>query len=713
MLRSLLALLLLAAILPTQAACPSSTPSAEFTDHGDGTITLTRSGLTWQRCALGQTWDGSTCTGTATTFTWSDALQAAAGNTFAGHDDWRLANFKELYSLAIPTCGLNPTLFPNGSAAVWSSTSSASNPLRAWANGFSGTTLGGLKTALYAARLVRGGRGFAAFDRQAQFTPAPFAFVSQSGVASGSTVTSAAVTLAGLSTATGIQVGNGSYAINGGSYETAPGVVNNGDVITLRHNAAASAGSSVTTTVTIGGLSGTFVSTTAVPTPAPGAATEPSPRSEVQLTSPAAVEVGGSLPLRIGNNAGGAILNFTTATAQTLTINGVDLSAEATVGSVLKVKQVTAEQTPLLVLALDQGQVRLSGKAAGQPLLAVGAALLRAASAGTVISASPGLVAVVSGTLSLSSNVFGDGEPARLQDGILYAGEVARLDAAGKLIGVRLGSRDGSAALAGDPWPSAANTGLTVTTVIPRLAGDIARLPGGLVQAIASALGGSGEQNAAGTLVLAGQPARHLLPQGEIGIDTRLADGSSNTADGQIRIVSHGVVVTLVPALRDLAQFASDLRQVLPGVMLTQRDGGVLVASFAGSDYVVRPAAEVEASNAVAGDQARFASGSDGVLRYRDGQGGQQALYPAFLDYPATLSLLESLESGVIATAKVDGSISVKIGADSFTLTPDPLLVSPDAKTFPHVMNGEKWWVGEDGRVYLNGNGGVQGVGVK
>jgi hypothetical protein len=706
MLRSLLVLLLLATILPTQAACPSSTPSAEFTDHGDGTITLTRSGLTWQRCALGQTWDGSTCTGTATTFTWSEALQAAAANTFAGHDDWRLASFKELYSLAIPNCGLNPSFFPNGSAAVWSSTSSASNPLRAWANGFSGTTLGGLKTALYAARLVRGGRGFAAFDRQAQFAPTPFAFVSQSGVATGSTVTSAAVTLAGLSTATGIQVGNGSYAINGGSYETAPGVVNNGDVITLRHSAAASAGSSVTTTVTIGGLSGAFVSTTAVPAPPPPT----QPINEVLLSSASTVDVGGSLPVRIGSSANGATLNFTSAGNQTLTLNGVDLAAQVTVGSVLTVKQISADGPPQLVLALGQGQLGLTAKAAGQPLLAFGDTVLQARSAGTVIGASPGQVAVGSGSLTLS------GAPAGLKDGVLYAGEVARFNASGKIVSVRLGSADGSGALPGDPLPLAAaigqSAGFSSDALVPRLDGPVARLPDGLEQGIATALGGSGKQNASGVLALAGQPARSFLPLGEIGIDNGLADGVSTTADGLTRTVSNGVVVTLAPALRDLGQFARDLAQAVPGATLTLRDGGVLLASLAGRDYVVRSAAE---SEAVSGDDhaTAFAGGSDGVLRYRDGLGGQQALYPAFLNYPATLVLLDSLASGSKSTTSADGSIAVQLGADRFILIPDLALTPLNAESVTHVLSGQKWWLGSDGRVYLNGSGGVQGVTVK
>lgn len=79
-----------------------------------------QTGLIWQRCSLGQTWDGTTCTGTASDFTWADALakSKAVGN------DYRLPNIKELSSLTEKACAepaINVKFFPNTpSSAYWS-----------------------------------------------------------------------------------------------------------------------------------------------------------------------------------------------------------------------------------------------------------------------------------------------------------------------------------------------------------------------------------------------------------------------------------------------------------------------------------------------------------------------------------------------------------------------------------------------------------------
>ncbi len=58
-----------------------------FVANGDGTVTDTASGLTWQQADSGRTFD------------WPGALQYAEALTLGGHDDWRLPDVKELQSI--------------------------------------------------------------------------------------------------------------------------------------------------------------------------------------------------------------------------------------------------------------------------------------------------------------------------------------------------------------------------------------------------------------------------------------------------------------------------------------------------------------------------------------------------------------------------------------------------------------------------------------
>ena len=67
-----------------------------YSDNGDGTVTDPTTGLTWMRCSMGQTWNGTNCVGAARTYTWSQATGLVGTVTFAGQSDWRLPNIREL-----------------------------------------------------------------------------------------------------------------------------------------------------------------------------------------------------------------------------------------------------------------------------------------------------------------------------------------------------------------------------------------------------------------------------------------------------------------------------------------------------------------------------------------------------------------------------------------------------------------------------------------
>lgn len=118
--QGLLALLLLLSFFAAPLAqAVVTTPTADFTDNGDGTVTHKTTGLTWKRCIEGNRvnrWDASMpeyCSGFDTYYTWAQA-SALAPAAFAGRADWRLPTHTELLSIVdmsgIPT--INQKIFP-------------------------------------------------------------------------------------------------------------------------------------------------------------------------------------------------------------------------------------------------------------------------------------------------------------------------------------------------------------------------------------------------------------------------------------------------------------------------------------------------------------------------------------------------------------------------------------------------------------------------
>lgn len=143
---------------------PPTNPDNVYEIHDDGsTVTDTRTGLMWKRCSEGQTWNGSICAGSDSTFAWADALNHVLTLTDAGYDDWRLPNRNELESL-VEDCtyypAINTDIFPNTpSSGFWSASPNANSSYFAWGVDFlfgesSLTSRGGYNRV----RAVRGGQ---------------------------------------------------------------------------------------------------------------------------------------------------------------------------------------------------------------------------------------------------------------------------------------------------------------------------------------------------------------------------------------------------------------------------------------------------------------------------------------------------------------------------------------------------------------------------
>jgi len=142
---------------------PPSNPDHAYVDHGDGTITDTRTGLMWKRCSEGQSWTGFTCNGYGSTHTWGEALQLTAAASDAGYNDWRLPNINELESL-VEYCAslpaINSDVFPNTpSSGFWSASPYAGYLDGAWGVDFYvGVSGYGSRGSNKWVRAVRGGQ---------------------------------------------------------------------------------------------------------------------------------------------------------------------------------------------------------------------------------------------------------------------------------------------------------------------------------------------------------------------------------------------------------------------------------------------------------------------------------------------------------------------------------------------------------------------------
>tara|TARA_B100001109_G_scaffold247767_1_gene237894 strand:+ start:32856 stop:33482 length:627 start_codon:yes stop_codon:yes gene_type:complete len=121
--------LMAAVAAPVKAACTASQnnlqntkPDSIYTDHEDGTVTDTQTGLMWTRCAVGVGYhtvdhicNTDDLVGKTEITSWNAAMsQVGSANNSAmyGYSDWRLPNIKELASLVDIACHTNAESSP-------------------------------------------------------------------------------------------------------------------------------------------------------------------------------------------------------------------------------------------------------------------------------------------------------------------------------------------------------------------------------------------------------------------------------------------------------------------------------------------------------------------------------------------------------------------------------------------------------------------------
>lgn len=841
-------LAVLAAGIEARAACTAAnpnanvaeaTPTATFTDNGDGTVTHSLTGLMWKQCAEGLS--GASCgTGSATTMTWAQALTAAKTATTAGHSDWRLPNKKELESI-VETCGYSPainqTLFPSTPTTnyFWSGSSYGSDTTRAWNIGFDyGAISPSGKANNNYVRLVRSGQSFSSFDSfpgyqsaalnagltvatltfnealvnnladlptlKAAVTfaadgttfnalaagdavalsgstltvtfasalsgttnkikiaanslkdavgnvlasavttaaldatdtiPNAFVFTAQSGAALSAATTSDTITVAGINSAAAITIAGGSYAINGGAYTTGAGTVNNGDTVTVQQTSSGSYSTLTSATLTVGGVSAAFnVTTQAAPAPVyydpPAPSVINAPRAvdtTLTGTTPVNAALGSTLTISAGAPVSGVAITLATpvagVAAEPVAIRiGGNALAVTPLGAnvVVTLKTMMLNGVPTPVLAVSSGTLTVSA-APGQPLLTVsnsGVVVTAGTNGGAVAFDGSGaaILSVTSGYVVLPANAFASVNGfAALQDGKLYAGEVATLDATGKVTSVRLGSLAGDGGAVGDALKTAGASGLINKAVVPNLKGKVARVSDQqeFADAIAASLGKDFTvqgQNGDGVLRLAFAGGTvNALPVGSIAVDTSRADGVT-FANGKAEVAKSGVVTTFSPAVSDFAGLAGQLVKQDKNATLAVLEDGMIHVILNGVTYALQPGWTVSQAG---GGQAGITVDGQGNILYQDGAGNRQTLYPVFADLPQLLAVFRQQDAEVSVTANGDGTYGAKLQGKSYTLAPDYSLPPT-----PADKAGKEWWQGDDGKIFIrNRDGSAQGFAVR
>jgi hypothetical protein len=162
-----------AQILPPAPKPQKDTTIGQYIDHGDGTITDTKTGLMWKRCPEGLS--GVNCEeGKLEKYTWDDAVERFKNVEYAGYSDWRLPTIDELKTLLHCSKGkdkdgacndgseaptINQQAFPNTPATWFWSGSYAAYSGNVWYVSFSlGYSNFSNRDGSYAVRLVRGGQ---------------------------------------------------------------------------------------------------------------------------------------------------------------------------------------------------------------------------------------------------------------------------------------------------------------------------------------------------------------------------------------------------------------------------------------------------------------------------------------------------------------------------------------------------------------------------
>lgn len=280
----------------------------------------------------------------------------------------------------------------------------------------------------------------------------------------------------------------------------------------------------------------------------------------------------------------------------------------------------------------------------------------------------------------------------------LRAGEVARFDSSGALLGVYAGSLSGSLGKTGDALALTAPSGIaSYPKQAAKLNGTTLVRLGGSIGAAFAAADGSGGSNVPAMSqdvqsgVVRWQIAGNIfyaLPLLPVSIDAGAADGVVVKDDGTLVWTRNGVTLRLAPALADPAQFAVSAQAA--GYSTAIASDGTLTLTR-GSELIVSRSAYGSGSGGLG---AGFGWNSlQGRATFTFADGTTQVLQPALFNSGEVDAAVQALGSGWSMRTASDGSLQVN-GPNG-----EQLSAMPDYSA--KVVKQSSLWSAAPGKVYF------------
>ncbi len=294
----------------------------------------------------------------------------------------------------------------------------------------------------------------------------------------------------------------------------------------------------------------------------------------------------------------------------------------------------------------------------------------------------------------------------------VYSGEVARLDGAGKVQSVRLGTVAGTGL--GDPvqrgdLPAGinANVGFARLTGVPTRTGGSTLLETLVNNGLHTVGITSSAQSSDGSIMWnLGGVSIPVVPL-EVRVAPGRADGVSVADDGSIEVATAGLVTRFGPVLQSLPAMGQALTAL--GATTVMQPNGALRVSLGTTVFHMRaqwlPMGRT-------GNAPGFVFSSTAGLVFTDASGVSQALQGDVADYDGLTSLLQSiLGATTVLRTGLDLQTELIVAGQRFQLVPD-LALMPAGTGPADSNNSNNWWF-EGGKLFVRYAGGlVQGFAV-